>query len=65
MTIPDLKPLHSYPMLFVLALINVIVLSMVLYLVKARSESVERAQAEVFKALQECLHQQQTDKRQL
>jgi high-affinity nickel permease len=52
--------LQGSPMLLVLAVLNVLILGMVVYLAKARSETVAAERTEILKLLDDCLSRQKS-----
>jgi len=52
--------LHGTPMLLALLVLNVLILGMVVYLAKARSETMAEERTEILKLLDDCLARQKS-----
>ena len=55
MELPNLKPLHGTPMLFVMAMGYVMLLASIVYLTQKRADSMDKAQGELTRLLQNCM----------
>jgi hypothetical protein len=53
--IPNLKALHSYPMLFVMALGYVLLLGTVTYLASKRADYIDKERSELTRLLEFCM----------
>jgi len=56
MELPNLKSLHGTPMLFVMALGYVTLLASIVYLTQKRTDSMDKAQADLNRLLQNCMN---------
>lgn len=62
MELPDLKPVSSYPMLYIMALGYVLLIGVITFLATSRADYMNRERVELIRLLENCIDDQRRAK---